>query len=108
MSDEKDKSELNKILRTETYLDKYVHPVGFKGRKVDRHRTQLQYKDLEKSTDILKRTDRNIDSQSLMLQVKLWNERTQDKDLEDPKVIEYLNKYIDSRHPRKKLGIYLK
>ncbi len=81
-----------------------VIPIEVKKRIVKGKQTKIAYQSLEESTDCLYKSDRDIDAAALMLQVKLSNESTSDKDLEDPKVIEHLKKYVDSRHPRKKLG----
>jgi len=81
-----------------------VIPIEVKRRIVNRKETKMAYKGLEANKDCIYRSNREIDTAALMLQVKLSNESTLDKDLEDPKVINHLKKYVDSRHPCKKQG----
>ena len=91
--------------RTIDKLDDELSPKNFDDRKIAaRRETILQYKHLESNDDCIYNTNREIDVQALNLQVKLKNEKTSEKDLEDADVIENLQKYVDSRHPRKKLG----
>jgi hypothetical protein len=81
-----------------------VIPIEVKRRIVNRKETKMAYQGLDANKDCIYTSNREIDTAALMLQVKLSNESTLDKDLEDPKVINHLTKYVDSRHPRKNLG----
>jgi len=104
--------KINNLIKKEDFekgttdnIQNKVTPKDFVNRKIlARRETILQYKHLEPNDDCIYKTNREIDVQVLNLQVKLKNEKTSEKDLEDPEVLEGLQKYVDSRHPRQKLG----
>lgn len=106
------KADYVEVLKNENYENKIkkqeeVSIQEQKRRIVDRRETKkvyLNYDSLENNEVEINMANRDIDSQALMLQVRLENDDKLETDLEDPKVTDYLNKYIDSRHPRKKLG----
>ena len=100
------KSEYVNIPKKETSEIK-ESPLQSRRRFIDRSQTRQKYlniEDVDKSNKFYNESNRNVDSQSLMLQVRLNNDDKLETDLEDANTVEYVNQYIDSRHPRKKLG----